>query len=308
MGWRSIIVSQPAKLSLHNRQLRLEQDGGLEVEVPLEDISIVVLETPQALITTALLAALAEHAIAVLTCDATHHPNGVLLPYLPHSRQTRVLHKQIMLTEPQKKRAWQRIVAQKLTNQAQVLAENQAEGVQLLRRLASKVRSGDPDNLEGQGARCYFANLFGQGFTRTRASEDWINSAMNYGYAIARAALARSLVSHGLLPSLGLFHHSELNAFNLAADLIEPFRAQVDRWVLKISRNEIATACSHDLVAARLLPAHKAALVNLLYEDMAMPTGYMNTLTAIEQCAQSMGQMVEVGDYNQLALPALIPA
>lgn len=306
MGWRSVIVSKPAKLSLHNRQLRLEQEGGLEVEVPLEDISVVVLETPQAIITTALLAALAEHAVGVLTCDASHHPNGVLLPYLPHSRQTRVLLRQIALTEPQKKRAWQRIVAQKLTNQAQILAENRVDGAQLLRRLAGKVRSGDPDNLEGQGARCYFAGLFGQNFTR--AGENWINNAMNYGYAIARAALARSLASHGLLPSLGLFHRSEQNAFNLADDLIEPFRPLVDRWVIKIGRSEIVTARSHDLAAAGLLPAHKAALVNLLYEYLQMPTGQMNTLAAIEQCALSMGQMVEAGDYSQLELPALIPA
>jgi len=306
VGWRSVIVSKPAKLSLHNRQLRLEQDGGLEVEVPLEDISVVVLETPQALITTALLAALAEHAIAVLTCDAAHHPNGVLLPYLPHSRQTRVLLKQIGLTEPQKKRAWQRIVTQKLTNQAQVLAENQADGVQLLRRLASKVRSGDPDNLEGQGARCYFASLFGQSFTR--ASEDWLNSAMNYGYAIARAALARSLASYGLLPSLGLFHRSEQNAFNLADDLIEPFRPQIDLCVLQICRRDFGAARSPEITAAQLSPAHKAALVNILYTDMDMPQGSMNVLAAIEHCAQSMGQMVEAGDYQQLALPILIPA
>lgn len=304
MGWRSVIVSQPAKLSLHNRQLRLEQDGGLEVEVPLEDISIVVLETPQALITTALLAALAEQAIAVLTCNAAHHPNGVLLPYLPHSRQTRVLLKQIALTEPQKKRAWQRIVAQKLTNQAQVLAENRAEGVQLLHRLAGKVRSGDPDNLEGQGARCYFTHLLGQNFTRT--SEDWLNSAMNYGYAIIRAALARALASYGLLPSLGLFHRSEQNAFNLADDLIEPFRPQVDRWVLQTRRQEMRATGKIAPLAADLLPTHKASLVHLLYEDMHMPTGTMNTLAAIERCALSMGQMVELGDHSQLELPALI--
>lgn len=127
MGWRSVIVSQPARLSLHNRQLRLEQDGGLEVEVPLEDISIVVLETPQALITTALLTAFAEQAIAVLTCDATHHPNGVLLPpsaAMPANPCTAQADHADRTTE---KRAWQRIVAQKLTNQAQVLAENQAE-------------------------------------------------------------------------------------------------------------------------------------------------------------------------------------
>lgn len=293
MGWRSVIVSKPAKLSLHNRQLRLEQEGGLEVEVPLEDISVVVLETPQAIITTALLAALAEHAVGVLTCDASHHPNGVLLPYLPHSRQTRVLLRQIALTEPQKKRAWQRIVAQKLTNQAQILAENRVDGAQLLRRLAGKVRSGDPDNLEGQGARCYFAGLFGQNFTR--AGENWINNAMNYGYAIARAALARSLASHGLLPSLGLFHRSEQNAFNLADDLIEPFRPLVDLH----ARNNVPA------VEGDLSPTDKAALVALLNVDVAMPQGKMSVLSAIEYAVESLVRLFETDD-SALELPVLI--
>lgn len=304
MAWRSVLVSQPAKLSLRNHQLHLSQESGMEVDVPLEDISVVILETPQALITTALLAALAEAQIAVLTCDATHHPNGVLLPFLPHSRQTRVLHKQIALTEAQKKRAWQRLVTQKLHNQAQVLDLYQASGGPLLRRLASVVRSGDPDNLEGQGARRYFSSLLGERFTR--ADEHWVNSAMNYGYAIVRAALARSLSGYGLLPALGLHHCNQLNAFNLVDDLIEPFRAYVDHSVLSLCRGEygffvgVNKPLAHDLK-----PSHKAELIKLLYEDVQMPGGKMTLLAAIEQCALSMGQMVEQGDYKMLEMPSL---
>lgn len=273
--------------------------------MPLEDISVVILETPQALITTALLAALAEAGVAVLTCDDSHHPNGVLLPYLPHSRQTRVLHKQLALTEPQKKRAWQRVVSQKLRNQAAVLAGHKADGVALLQRLASKVRSGDPDNFEGQGARCYFASLFGSDFTR--ADEDWVNCAMNYGYAIVRAALARSVTSYGLLPALGLHHNNQLNAFNLVDDLIEPFRAVVDQHVLQLSCRQLGLKTGYPLgVSHTLLPAHKAELIQLLYVNVGMPAGQMTTLAATEQCALSMGRLVEANDYQLLELPVLL--
>lgn len=306
MAWRSVLISQPAKLSLLHQQLRVEQEGGHGVTVPLEDISVLVLETPQALLTTALLAALAEANVAVLTCDASHHPNGVLLSFLPHSRQTLVLHQQLALTLPQKKRAWQRVVAQKLTNQAAVLAAYPAAGAALLTRLARSVRPGDPDNLESQGAQHYFVSLWGRGFSR--AGDYWVNSAMNYGYTVVRAALARSLVGYGLLPALGLHHSSTQNAFNLVDDLIEPFRPVLDWGVLQLA-HQLGDTDTVGRVAGPLLPSHKAALIKLLYTEVALPSGQMTVLAAVEHCAMSMGQWVATGGRTPLALPrVLLPA
>jgi len=293
VGWRSLVVSQPAKLSLHNRQLLLEnRDGG--VRVPLEDIAVVMLETPQALITSALLSALAATGAAVVTCDEAHHPNGALLPYLPHSRHLRVFRAQSGLSEPQKKRAWQAIVQCKLRNQAKCLDLCAIAGGDFLRGLAAKVTSGDTVNREGQGAQRYFAWLFGDGFTRQ--TTEWRNSALDYGYAVIRAVIARALVAHGFHTAVGLHHRSELNAFNLADDFIEPFRPVVDRCV---ARQVVPDE-------NKLTPSHKAMLAGILYRDVAMPNGTMNILAAVDATVQSFLRVVEAGAVRELHLPQLL--
>lgn len=294
MAWRSLLISKPARLSVKNRQLFLEQESGQGVNLPLEDIAVLVLETPQAIITSALLSEFAAHDIAVITCDATHHPNGVLLPYLPHSRTFKVMKQQLALTLPQKKRAWQSVVQQKLRNQAACLEQFAKGRGRFLYEQAERVGSGDPENREGTGARYYFAEMFGQGFTRDQ--EIWHNAALNYGYAIIRAAISRSLVCHGFLPAFGLHHRSQLNAFNLADDFIEPLRPVVDLWVR-----------SHPIASGELSSADKTALVQILYADVDMPNGTMNVLSAIDQMAQAFGRFCTHGSYAQLSWPILKP-
>lgn len=295
MAWRSLLISQPARLTIKNRQLLLEQEAGLSASVPLEDIAVVVLETPQATITSALLAEFAAHDVAVITCDAAHHPNGVLLPFLSHSRTFKVMKRQLALTRPQKKRAWQGVVQQKLRNQATCLDQFTTERGRFLREQAERVGSGDPENREGSGARYYFGELFGRNFSREQ--EVWQNSALNYGYAIIRAAIARSLVCHGFLPAFGLHHHSQLNAFNLADDFIEPLRPVVDLWV----RTQI-------VASGQLSNADKAALLQILYCDVIMPSGKMNVLSAIDHMVQAFGRFCIKGDYSKLAWPVLTTA
>lgn len=156
------------------------------------------------------------------------------------------------------------------------------------------MRSGDSERKESQAAALYFAKLFGTDFQRKE--ERWINSALDYGYAILRGTIARGLVAHGLLPSIGLFHASEQNAFNLADDLIEPFRPLVDLYVVKHQKaNE-----------SGLQPEDKAALVELLNVDVAMPRGVMSALAAIEHAVESLARIYENGAEAPLELPTLI--
>lgn len=145
-----------------------------------------------------------------------------------------------------------------------------------LEAMAQRVRSGDSDNLESQAALYYFPRLFGRQFHRKQS--DWTNSALNYGYAILRGALARAVVAHGLHPSLGLFHHSERNAFNLVDDLIEPFRPLVDLHVAMQPERE----------GIDLLPTEKATLVSLLNVDLQMEQGSMTTLSAMDRVVDSL--------------------
>lgn len=237
MAWRSVMIQNPAKLSLNKGQLKLQNADGV-FTLPLEDITSIILESPQIILSSALLAACQEQAITLLTCDHTHMPNGVLLPFQPHSRQSRVAHMQIAWTEAQRNRLWQRVVQTKIRNQAACLKNiSQQAAATHLNSLASRVKTGDPKNIEAQAARAYWTHLMGKNFRR--GDLDSINAALNYGYAIIRAYVARSQVSYGLFPTFGIHHNSQVNAFNLTDDMMEVFRPFVDCMVHTMKRNDL---------------------------------------------------------------------
>lgn len=257
MGWRSVVISRPAYLSLKQRQLFIEQKAGA-AHVPLEDISALVLDNPQITITQPLLCTLAEYRIVVLTVDQQHLPNGIFLPYMGYHRQLKRLKSQLNLSKPRIKQWHREIVRQKIRNQSKTLsAIDNVTAAEQLARLSDKVRSGDPDNREAQAAQLYFRHLRGSAFKRREAS--FFNAALNYGYAVTRAAIARSLTVAGLHPSIGLFHHNEQNAFNLADDLIEPYRPILDLYIALKYPEELDR---------QLLPEDKGYLVSFLHNDI----------------------------------------
>lgn len=227
------MIQNPARLNLSKGQLQLANDDG-EFTLPLEDITAIILESPQISLTSSLLAECQEKSISIITCDKTHIPNGVLLPFQPHSRQSRVARLQLSWSEPLRKRLWQRVVKSKILNQAACIDMTAGTShSSRLRALAERVGSGDPDNTEAQAARDYWPRLFGPDFRR--GDNDSANAALNYGYAVIRAFVARAQVAYGLLPTFGIHHENELNAFNLTDDLMEVFRPFVDQlaWRLR---------------------------------------------------------------------------
>lgn len=201
---------------------------------------------------------------------------------------------QLDLPRPVAKQTWAAIVRQKIANQAACLHLVGREGADRLDSYARRVRSGDVGNLEGQAAAFYFVQLFGKGFHREQAR--FANAALDYGYAVLRGTIARGLVAHGLLPSLGLFHSSEQNAFNLADDVIEPFRPVVDLFVAR----------KMSLADDELNLQDKAALVGLLNVDVGMPRGKMSVLSAIEQTIESLARIYDGGSETLLELPVLL--
>ncbi|CAG1001880.1 CRISPR-associated endonuclease Cas1 [Burkholderiales bacterium] len=291
MVWRSVMVSRPAKLRREHYSLAIEQEQ--TAFVPFEDIAVIVLNHREITLTHPVLSACAEYGIGLYATGTNHQPAGVFLPFLAHSRATRMMRKQLAIARPTAKKAWAAIVRRKIENQAACLRLCGKEGVDRIESYARRVRSGDPDHLEGQAAAFYFSQLFGQDFHR--AAERWINAALDYGYAVLRGAIARGLVAHGLHPTVGLFHDSEQNAFNLADDLIEPFRALID---LHVAARPAATE-------GELIPTDKSALVALLNVDIAMPQGRMSALSAIEYAVESLVRVYE-NDGSELALPTLI--
>ncbi|NOS97177.1 MAG: type II CRISPR-associated endonuclease Cas1 [Methylotenera sp.] len=300
MAWQNLLISRPARLSLKNRQLRCEQDSG-EVSLALEDITSVVLESPQITLTSALIAACADENIAIISCDETHTPNGLFNSFLPHSRQAGMLRAQIAWSKPFTKRLWQLVVKQKITNQAATLKLCGREHARLT-KLATEVDSGDSQNCEAQAARLYFNVLF-DGVNHDafkRHGEDLPNAALNYGYAILRAAIARELVQFGFIPALGIHHCSELNAFNLADDLIEPFRPFLDAYV---SLNNIGQHI--ESAEEGLTLQERASLVQCL-QLACMVAGEKHTLLyAIHLLVKSLSTATEQAKADKLLMPTM---
>ena len=292
MEFRSVFVSNPAQLSVRRGQLVIRQEE--ERSVPMEDLSALLVESRAVSITTAALQELTDRGVTVYLCDETHLPAALVLPMNRHSRQLKLLKGQIAMRRPTQKRVWQGVVMSKISNQARCLSLMGKEGAEELRELADQVRSGDPDNCEAVAAARYFPALFGAGFTR--GEECRVNAALNYGYAILRGAVARHLVIRGLEPCLGIFHHSELNRFNLADDLMEPYRPLVDLYV--------ASHVPDD--EGDLTPAIKQQLFQLSHYLVEQGGKQFRAISAIGRMADSFSRIVQSGE-GQMELPHLLP-
>ena len=294
-AWRTVLVTKPCRLSLKNLQFVYEPIDDDKISVPLEDITVIVLETNQATITTALVSQIAEKNIALFSCDNYHMPNGIFTPFHQHSRLSQVAHIQRDIKLPLKKKIWQKIITQKITNQAQLLDYFDINSFKV-DVLKNKVKSGDSENLEAQAARKYWQLLF-KDFTRDQKSLEPRNIALNYGYAIVRGAIARSLVSYGLLPTFGVFHNSELNAYNLADDMIEPLRPLVDMVVKKLEQE--------DDLDVNLNTSVKSALINVLVMQMKFSGEDVTLLHICDVMAHSFVKSIKFNDANYLLLPSI---
>lgn len=291
MAFRNIIVESPAHISVKNSQLVIRTDR--EHSAAIEDISALLIESRQSIISAAALAQLGQRGCAVFFCDEKHLPCAVMTGFARHSRELAVLRSQLDTGEVLKKRLWQSIVTAKILNQARCLRlADKEEEAESLKRLAAQVRSGDSGNTEAEAARRYFPAMFGAGFTR--GAENGLNAGLNYGYAILRGCMARYLAVYGFLPALGLHHRSELNNFNLADDLMEPFRPVVDRIVFLSFEEE-----------KELDPVSKRQLFNCLNMDILSGGERHSVAYAMERLVQSLSRSLDSGEAK-LLLPELV--
>ena len=295
MAWKGVHLTKPSRLSLSDGQLVVEQDA--IVRIALEDIGWIIVDDPRVTLTSTLLSACMAAGIALLISDARHTPSGVVLPFHTHHRQAAVAAAQLALSEPRKKRLWQAIVKAKVENQAGCLEALKRPGAEGLYAMATRIGSGDPDNVEARAARAYWQSLFDD-FVRSD-DEDRRNKLLNYGYAVVRAGVARALVACGLLPSIGLHHASETNAFNLADDLVEPFRPIVDAAVYGITGPAKPKTSDLTLEDRRLL-------AGLLLRDVQIGPDITSLLVATEQAAESLTRAF--ADPQLLKLPRVSAA
>ena len=205
--------------------------------IPIEDVGIIILDNQQITITQGLLSFLLENNTAIVSCDNSHLPVGLFLPLSVNQIQSEKFREQIESSIPLRKQLWQQTISTKIRNQAWLLNQFNIPVINML-KWAKDVRSGDPDNYEGRAAAYYWQNLFSKEleFTRDRFGAP-PNNLLNYGYAILRAIVARSLVASGLLPTFGIHHHNKYNAYCLADDIMEPFRPFVDKIVCEVIEN-----------------------------------------------------------------------
>lgn len=242
---KTLYFGNPAYLSLRNGQLVIKLPEIVNndtlpqsfkqqnvVSRPIEDIGVIVIDNKQITITSGLMSALLENNCAVITCDSHSMPIGLHLPLDCNTTQSERFRYQIEASLPLRKQLWQQTIQQKISNQAAVLKSFTDAEVKCMHIWANDVRSGDSENMEGRAAAYYWKNLFCHidGFTRDRNGIP-PNSILNYGYAILRAIIARSLVGSGLLPTLGIHHHNRYNSYCLADDIMEPYRPYIDRIV-----------------------------------------------------------------------------
>lgn len=259
-------------------------------QVPLDDIAAVIANAHGLSYTNNLLVALAERGAPFVLCAANHNAVGMLLPIEGNFEQAKRIEMQIAASQPTHKRLWAHVVRSKLEQQGAALEATGAPSVPLT-ALAAKVKSGDPENLEAQGARRYWTLLFGSEFRRDQ-NGGGINGLLNYGYTVLRATTARAVIAAGLHPSIGLHHSNDCNAMRLVDDLMEPFRPMMDLKVWQLHRNG----------EKEVSPETKRALVRTLYDDMQTASGATPVMVCVQKLCTSLAQ-VYLGERDRLELP-----
>lgn len=245
---KTIAFSSKVQLSYKLQQLVIKRENPVTgiaetVTRPIEDIGIIVIESEQVTLSSYLISRLLENNVGIIFCDAKHMPANMILPLQANTLQSEKSIAQIQASVPLKKQLWQQTISAKILNQGAVLNKVMDLNVGNMIKWSASVRSGDPENLEGRAAAYYWRNMFSDSekFRRDKDGDDHINVFLNYGYAILRAIIARSLVGSGLLPLIGIHHSNKYNANCLADDIMEPYRPYVDLLVADMVKNKHMT-------------------------------------------------------------------
>lgn len=295
---RTLYFGNPAYLKTKDEQLVFESaDNGELKTLPIQDIGVLVLDHQQITITQALIGKLLANNVALITCDNSHHPIGLMLNLDGHTLQSARFQAQVDATVPLKKQLWQQTVSAKIYNQASML-ESINIAAKNLRNWAQEVKSGDADNHEAIAAAYYWKNFFPifPDFKRERFGEA-PNNLLNYGYAILRAVVARNIVASGMLPTLGIFHKNQYNAYCLADDIMEPYRPFVDKVVWNIVRQNGKYL--------ELGPSMKKDLLNIPAMDVMINEEKSPLMVAVQKTTASLAKCFE-GKQRKILYPEFV--
>lgn len=307
---RTLYFGNPAYLSVTNKQLviRLPEvekaDNVSEIikekavrTIPIEDVGVVMLDHKQITVTQALLEALMDNNVAVISCNSSHMPLGLLLPLCANTIPNERFRTQIYCSAPLRKQLWQQTIQAKIRNQAAILKRNTKQPISNMLRWANDVKSGDSDNLEARAAVYYWKSVFTSIPTFIRGREELPpNNLLNYGYAILRAITARALVASGMLPILGIHHHGRENAYCLADDIMEPYRPYVDQIVIDI----VNSGQNYDELTTDL----KVKLLSIPTIDVKMGSMTRPLMIAVAQTTASLYKCFE-GSLRKIDYPSM---
>jgi len=290
-----IEISQTrTSLSIKYGQLVIRQDGKETSSIPCEDIGVLLVDNQATNYTHSVFTELLRHNAAVVLCNSSHLPTGMLLPIEANSIQTERYTKQIKAKEPLKKKLWQQIVKAKIRHQAKIVKDN-TQIYKALTTLISQVRSGDPANVEARASKLFWGAYLQDVLFRRDSKGKPPNNLLNYGYMVMRAAVARAICSAGLLPSVGLHHRNKYNAFCLADDLVEPFRGYIEVKVREIVQSEDWEELTQPI---------KARLLEVLYEEVEISKYKGPLMVGLHRTAASLVRCF-AGEQKEIELPII---
>lgn len=291
---RTLYFGNPCYLKKKDMQLQVEfpeKDAKPPVSVPIEDIGILVLDSPHITLTHALLAELNENNTAVLSCDSKHMPYGLMLPMFSHHAFTEKMYQQLESSLPLRKNLWQQTIVAKINNQAAFLRQHGIDD-RKMKYFLGLVKSGDPQNVEGRAAAYYWEHLFAShpGFTRDREG-DMPNAMLNYGYAILLAIVARALTASGMLPAVGIHHRNKYNPWCLASDVMEPYRPFVDRLVIQLAAEYPDSDALTPEIKRRLL---QVPVTDIVIDGSSSPlmVGVQRTTASLSACFEGSARRI----------------
>lgn len=293
--WRTVIITQGERVRLQNNWV-VVQNGEKEQQIPISDLYSIIVDNRAAHLTVGAITALTNEGVHIIFCDEKHSPVSVVTSLNTHYRPLNVIRKQLALSDNFKDALWQKVIMGKIENQAQVLKMQGgcSKTYQHLIKFVLEVLPGDKTNREGLAAKMYFRELYGGDFIRMQ--DNIINAAMNYGYAIIRSCVAKTLCAYGYNCVLGIHHISETNAFNLADDLMEPLRPIVDLWVDKNNEN----------LVSELGYSNRKGLIDIINTVVELDGKNTKVRYAIDRYISSLTTAIDKQDEKLLKLPKII--
>ena len=281
MSWRTVLITKSAKLDYQLGFMVVRQEETIKIH--LDEIAMLIIESTSVSMTVALLSELTKKKIKVIFCDEKRNPSSELIPYYGAHDTSIKIKKQIAWTPEIKASIWTEIVSEKIRKQAEHLRFRGRTEADMLEQYITEIEFGDATNREGHAAKVYFNALFGKSFTRTE--ENSTNAALNYGYSLILSTFNREVVANGYLTQIGVFHDNMFNQFNLASDLMEPFRILVD-------------SCVKDMMPVKFEHDEKIEILEILSQEVTIANRKETVVNAIKIYARSVFDALNENDSS----------